>query len=267
MRLDFVKYQATGNDFIVINNFATQQYTYDPLLTQQLCHRQFGIGADGIITIEKHKYYDFEMLHYNADGSKGGGLCGNGSRAAIHYAQQLGLIENKTQFWAMDGLHTGSINNQLIYFRLQDIMFIEQLHTGYFVDNGTRHYIEIVENVHNVDMEEVGFPRRNMEPFQNEGVNLNFMQLSGNSIHLRTCECGLETEPLSCGTGAAAGALVAHIYYGLHSPIEIITKGGKLWIKFVRLPNGHFTEIYLIGNVNQSFHGVVDLGNLPEIVS
>ncbi|WP_339043865.1 diaminopimelate epimerase [Cardinium endosymbiont of Tipula unca] len=265
MQLNFVKYQATGNDFIFINNFENQNYVYDPFVTRQLCHRQFGIGADGIITIEKNKHCDFEMLHYNADGSRGGGLCGNGSRSAIHYAQQLGFIQEKTQFWAMDGLYTGYISSGLVYLKLQDVASIQPLQLGYFVDNGTRHYIEMVEDVHRVDMEAVGFPRRNMEPFKKEGVNLNFVQLSGNTMLLRTCECGLDSEPLSCGTGAVASALVAHAYYGVHSPVEVITKGGKLWIEFWRLPNGRFTNIYLVGEVNQSFHGVVDLSDLPAI--
>ena len=263
MQLQFVKYQAAGNDFIIINNFK-RHYIYDSIVTKQLCHRQFGIGADGILTIEQKVGYDFSLLHYNADGSRGGGLCGNGGRAAIHYAHQLGMVhvDQQTHFWTIDGSHTGYMRNGLVYLHLQDVDGIQQLHEGYFLDNGTRHYVEMVSDVQSVNMQVKGFARRRMVPFQKIGVNLNFVEIVNNSIIVRTCECGLETEPLSCGTGSAASALVASTYFDLTSPVEIMTKGGKFWLEFSRLPNGRFVNIYLIGDVYQSFHGTVDLNGL-----
>ncbi|WP_419241386.1 diaminopimelate epimerase [Cardinium endosymbiont of Nabis limbatus] len=266
MQLTFAKYQAAGNDFIIINNFKDQAYIYDPIVTQQLCHRQFGIGADGIITIEKKAGCDFALLHYNADGSQGGGLCGNGSRSALHYAQQLGIIDTKAHFMAIDGLHTGYIQADLIGLSLQDIHSIQPLDKGYFLDNGTRHYVEIVDAIERVDMQAVGFPRRNMHPFEEEGVNLNFVQLAAeDTILVRTCECGLPSEPLSCGTGVVASALVSSAYYGLKRPITAITKGGPLQVNFTRLRDGRFTDIYLVGRVYQSFHGMVTPSAIPPI--
>ncbi|AXI23872.1 diaminopimelate epimerase [Cardinium endosymbiont of Sogatella furcifera] len=258
IQLKFAKYQAAGNDFIIINNLEDQHYTYDPIVTQQLCHRQFGIGADGIITIEQKAGCDFSLLHYNADGSQGGGLCGNGSRSAIHYAQQLGIIDQKAHFMAIDGLHTGYIANDLVHLTLQDIAVIQPLENGYFLDNGTRHYVEMVDAIQEVNMQVVGFPRRNMHPFEKEGINLNFVQLvEKDTIVVRTCECGLETEPLSCGTGVVASALVTSAYHGLNSPITVRTKGGKLQVTFRRLSDGCFSHIQLVGRVYQSFHGMV----------
>ncbi|UWW97108.1 MAG: diaminopimelate epimerase [Candidatus Cardinium sp.] len=260
MQVQFAKYQAAGNDFIIISNFQEQHYTYDPIVTKQLCHRQFGIGADGIITIEKKSGCDFALLHYNADGSKGGGLCGNGSRSALHYAQQLAIIDQKANFMAIDGLHTGYIRGGFIGLTLQDVAAIQPLGKGYFLDNGTRHYVEMVDAIEAIDMESVGFPRRNMHPFEKEGVNLNFLQLAEeNTILVRTCECGLASEPLSCGTGVAASALVSSAYYGLNSPITAVTKGGTLQVAFTRLPDGGFVDIHLVGPVYQSFHGMVNL--------
>ena len=262
MKLKFAKYQATGNDFIIIHNSEDQHYIYSPVVTRQLCHRQFGIGADGLITIEQKADYDFYMLHYNADGSRGGGLCGNGSRAALHYAQQLGLMTQKARFLAIDGLHAGHVADTNIHVSLQDVTLIQPMHQGYFLDNGTRHYIEVVDDVREIDMSLVGFSRRKMTPFEKEGVNLNFVQLTQGNLLLRTCECGLETEPLSCGTGAVASALVSSAYYGSQSPVEVVTQGGTLWVSFTKLSNGHFTDIHLIGCVEQTFHGVVDLHGL-----
>ncbi|MGI2257308.1 diaminopimelate epimerase [Candidatus Cardinium hertigii] len=268
MQLNFAKYQAAGNDFIIIDNFQDQYYTYSPVVTKQLCHRQFGIGADGIISIEKKAGYDFALLHYNADGSQGDGLCGNGSRSALHYAQVLGIIDQKAHFTAIDGAHIGYIRNQLVDLTLQDVTSIQPLASGYFLNNGTRHYVEMVDVVERIDMEAVGFPKRNMYPFEKEGVNINFAQLvEPDAIRIRTCECGLDSEPLSCGTGAVASALVSSAYYGLNSPVKVSTKGGKLQVTFTRLPDGRFIDIHLVGPVYQTFYGTVHPTSLPPIMA
>ncbi|AWN81721.1 diaminopimelate epimerase [Candidatus Cardinium hertigii] len=259
MQLPFAKYQAIGNDFILINNF-DNLFRYTPTLVQQLCHRQFGIGADGIVTIEKKEGYDFSILHYNADGSRGGGFCGNGTRCALHYAIHLGLVQQEAFFVAFDGIHTGYLRNDLIHLKLKDIDHaIQPLYTGYFINNGTNHYVEIVSNVAQVNMMTMGLAKRKMVPFEKEGVNLSFVQLMHDSIFVRTCECGLEYEPLSCGTGAVASALIASSYYGLKSPVKVVTKGGDCSVTFTSLPDGKFKDIYLNGPVYQVFQGIIRL--------
>src|ERR1700729_4658514 len=90
MQIDFVKYHATGNDFILIDNTSEKYNGLSARKVTQLCHRRFGIGADGVILIEKHSEWDFMMNYYNSDG-KIGTFCGNGSRAAVHFGRQLGL--------------------------------------------------------------------------------------------------------------------------------------------------------------------------------
>lgn len=266
MQLPFAKYQAAGNDFIIINNFEDQNYTYSSVVTRQLCDRQFGIGADGIITIERHKSCDFALLHYNSDGSQGGGFCGNGSRSALHYAQQLAIIDQKADFIAIDGLHKGYVTNDVVHLNLGNVNTITSLDKGYFVNNGTRHYVEVVDVIQAIDMKGVGLPKRTMHPFEKEGININFVQLNDqNIISVRTCECGLASEPLSCGTGVVASALVAGAYYGCNSPIKVITKGGNLEVTFRQLSGGRFCDINLIGPVYQSFYGVVDPNRLPPV--
>lgn len=259
MRCSFVKYQATGNDFIVFNNINQTNCPYDSKVIQRLCHRQFGIGADGVIMLEQQVPYDFAFAHYNADGSKGGGLCGNGSRVALHYAYSLGLIDQKAYFGAIDGGHKGVVKgDNLAALQLKDVQPISPLHKGYYVHNGTRHYVEIVEQVMEKAIESC-FEQRYMPPFEKQGINLNFVEIQKNTILVRTCECGLNTEPLACGTGAVASALVVSSVFGLQSPIEVITKGGKLSVQFSPLPHGGFTDIWLSGSVFQTFCGVVDL--------
>ena len=84
MKIHFHKYQATGNDFVLIDN-RSGELTLSTDQIKKICNRKFGIGADGVMLIEKHPSLDFNLVYYNSDGSQS--LCGNGSRAAVHFAR------------------------------------------------------------------------------------------------------------------------------------------------------------------------------------
>ena len=120
MQIPFFKYHGTGNDFIVIDN---QTNTYNNLTTLQiknLCHRNFGIGADGVILLQPKKGYHFEMVYYNADGNLGT-MCGNGARCIVQFAYDLGMRYNEYRFIAPDGEHTATTHNGLVQLQMQDV--------------------------------------------------------------------------------------------------------------------------------------------------
>ena len=110
MKLDFTKYQGTGNDFIMMDNINGE---YDRLTISQvqfLCDRNMGVGADGLIKISFHSELDFEVEYYNADGTQS--FCGNGARCSVSFAKSLGLVEDKTSFMAIDGPHIAEISEE-----------------------------------------------------------------------------------------------------------------------------------------------------------
>src|SRR5437868_8781755 len=102
----FYKYQATGNDFVLVDN-RSGELSFSDKQISTICDRRFGIGADGLILLEKDSAADFRMIYHNRDGSQS--FCGNGCRAIVHFAHKLSMIKNNFTFTAHDGLHRGQL--------------------------------------------------------------------------------------------------------------------------------------------------------------
>ena len=98
MVLIFSKYHGAGNDFILVDN---RENTHDLSVKQiaDLCHRNMGIGANGLILIAKSNQADFKMNYFNSDGLKGS-LCGNGGRCAVAFSKNLKLFNENCFFEA-----------------------------------------------------------------------------------------------------------------------------------------------------------------------
>ena len=113
MRLPFVKYNGTGNDFIVIDNRKNIFSSLNKNQISNLCNRNFGIGADGIILIQDDEDSDFNMIYYNSDGNIGT-FCGNGSRCAVHYSKLIGMLNHEPKFKFHDEIYTAEVNENLV---------------------------------------------------------------------------------------------------------------------------------------------------------
>jgi diaminopimelate epimerase len=264
LKVHFAKYQATGNDFVLIDN-RTGKYSFTKDQIEKVCDRKFGVGADGLMLIEKHPDFDFNLVYYNRDGSES--LCGNGSRAAVHLASTLGLLNGKTKFNAYDGGHAAEIlPNGIIKLRMKDVSDIKKKDNELFLNTGSPHFIRFVGDVKNYPVFDEGKSIRYRDDFKPGGTNVNFIQLlPENSIFVRTYERGVEDETLSCGTGVVACA-IASSFKGYQSPVKVKTLGGDLSVEFKasnsQSQNGHsdtFTDIFLAGPAKLVFEGDLEL--------
>lgn len=257
MTINFYKYQGTGNDFVMIDN-RDNVFPDDISYVQKLCDRRFGVGADGLILIENHPSLDFEMVYFNADGSKS--LCGNGSRCAVNFARQLGIIENETNYLTIDGPYNATIDNdEKVHIHMRDIEGLEIKNDDFFLNNGSPHHIIFTDNNAQTDVYNEGKTIRESDAYKPGGTNVNFVEIiDEHSIDVRTFERGVEDETLSCGTGVTASSLAAS-KKGVSSPVRVKTKGGHLSVKFDSNDNGKFENIWLSGPAQLVFEGNLEL--------
>ena len=259
MKVDFNKYQGTGNDFVILDN---RNGKYSNLTSQQIafvCNRRLGIGADGLMMLETAEGYDFRMKYYNADGYEGS-MCGNGGRCIVQFACDLKLIESKTCFIASDGPHDALITDSgWIELSMIEVEGVEKRENASILNTGSPHYIQSVTQLNSLDVELMGRAIRYNEEFKNKGINVNFIEPLSDGLHIRTYERGVEAETLSCGTGATAAALsIAPVSPNLQS-IVVQTKGGMLKIKFLHQEKDKFRDIRLCGPAKHVFYGTIDL--------
>ena len=253
-------------------------YDFSTAEIKTICDRKFGVGADGLMLIEKHPSAHFNLRYFNSDGSQS--LCGNGSRAAVKMAASLGLVNGRAKFEAFDGIHDAEIRKDgVVRLKMNDVSQVKKIGDDLFIHTGSPHYIRYVSDVRNYPVFDEGRKIRYREDFLPGGTNVNFVELAGdNTIFVRTYERGVENETLSCGTGVTAAALAGSLL-NLTSPVTVKTLGGDLSVEFKTrhsdLPasataiapqagvpagqGGIFEDIYLIGPANLVFEGELEL--------
>ncbi len=254
--LKFYKYHGTGNDFIMIDN---RDGNFDVKNVEQiklLCHRRFGVGADGVILVEEAKGYDFKMVFINNDGSMGS-MCGNGGRCIVHFAHHiLKMVKDpkNVKFTAVDGEHEAEIKKDEVRLKMQDIKEISTRNNLPFICQGTTpHNIFFITDIKNFPVVEAGRKIRNADP---NGVNVNFVEEIDGVYHVRTYERGVEDETWACGTGATSVAIACHSLGKLKANIcNIKMPGGDLTIMFKKAEDGTYQNIWLIGEAKCVFKG------------
>ena len=261
MKVNFYKYQGAGNDFILIDNRDNTFNHDNPKLIRSLCDRRFGIGADGIMFLQLKTGFDFEMVYYNADGQPSS-MCGNGGRCIVAFARFLGIIDSETEFLAVDGPHHAKISPEgnWVSLGMINVDTLTADDDAYVLNTGSPHYVKMVTGLKEKDVYHDGYAIRNNDTYREHGININFVEPTGDGYFVRTFERGVEDETCACGTGVTAVALAMAKHNNqtgeITTPIKVL--GGDLNIRF-NYDGSHFTHIFLEGPAVQVFAGEVEI--------
>lgn len=264
--LTFWKMNGAGNDFVCVDNRKRAQ-RFSAKQIARLCHRQTGVGADGLLLLEmapKGKG-DFRMRYYNADGGEAS-MCGNGARCFAKFArQQTGWKKPSMRLLTQAGLVEAEFVGNNVRIQLtspsipllnENIRLTQGVAIVHFIDTGVPHVVVFVDDAERFPVEQVGRELRYHQNFQPQGTNANFAQvLRPGLLRLRTYERGVEGETLACGTGVTAASLIAHAVHGFPSPIKVITQGGDTLVVNFKKEGDSFQNVTLLGPAETTFKG------------
>jgi len=267
-RLRFTKMNGAGNDFVLLDNRAGDLRLLPAEITR-LCDRHRGIGADGVLVLERAANgADFRMRYYNADGGEAE-MCGNGARCFARYADHIAGPLGKLSFETPAGviaaeLHGGGVTLQMS--QPKDLQLDLEISAAgqdircHYVDSGVPHVVIPVGDIAKADVRALGSAVRHHNKFAPRGANVNFMERRGDrSIAIRTYERGVEDETLACGTGVVASALIFSAVENVDGSIAVQVRGGdELEVGFRREGN-RFTSVALSGPADFVFEGTVEL--------
>ncbi len=269
MKVTFWKMNGAGNDFVVIDNRAGA-LDLDREQIARLCHRQRGVGADGLLAVEPAvEGGDYRMRYYNADGGEAE-MCGNGARCFARFVDRLAERRGESlRFETPAGLIEAAFPGGQVRIALGkplDLQMNRSLHLDghhlavHTVNTGVPHAVIPDEHVERCDIRSLGRAIRFYEIFQPAGTNVNAMEVvEPGRIRIRTYERGVEDETLACGTGMAACAIVYHELTGHPSPVRVEVRGGDvLEVEFSRGQDG-FEEVFLTGPADFVFEGSIEI--------
>ena len=228
------KYSANGNDFILIIRKKKKDRSE---LAKKLCHRQNGVGADGLVVVMPHPEYDFEWDFYNADGSRAT-MCGNASRAVAHYAMSKGIsADGKAEFLTGAGVIRATVNGNYVVSDMTKPTILSQEieedgEVWWFIDTGVPHLVAIRNNIEEFDLEQAKQLR------DKYNANIDICKVEDNTLYVRTYERGVEDETLACGTGMVACFLRANLEKLVDNNVRVFPKSGDEL--YVSLEDGTF---------------------------
>ena len=261
MNIPFFKYQGTGNDFVIIDDRGLTFPSSDQNVVERLCHRRYGIGADGLILLQEDSN-GLRMKYYNSDGREST-MCGNGGRCFSAVLVRMGMaqVNKETTFQAIDGLHhTLVYDDGNVKLKMIDVPLPEQLgEEHFFINTGSPHQVILVNDIDSIEIEKAALPYRHAQRFTADGgTNVNFVEIHNNGgLRIRTFERGVEAETYSCGTGAVAAAVCAATQMGGQHSLSLDTKGGILKVDFNQHDTG-FSNIFLTGPATFVFEGQIN---------
>ena len=236
-KINFTKIVASGNDFIVIDNRRQTLPRQKAGLVRKLCAWHTGIGADGLLLLEKSQRADFKMRIFNPDGSEPE-MCGNGARCISLYAWTHKIIKKTFAFETIAGTIgariippgkvTITLSNPKNLNLNKTLVLNNKKAKIHSINTGVPHAILFVPDIGTARVFALGRAIRRHSRFRPQGTNANFVQVLGkNRIAVRTYERGVEQETLACGTGVSASAIVSALVHDLNRPVKAETKSGE----------------------------------------
>ncbi len=265
-KIRFTKMNGAGNDFVVIDN---RQKVLPPAAAKmaiRLCQPKTGVGADGLILLEKSAKADFKMRIFNPDGSEAE-MCGNGARCIARFAYLKKIARANMVFETMAGLISAQVKGTKVKLHMIDPHGLKdnlKINIGgksrklVFINTGVPHTIMFVNNIGKVPVFDWGRIIRHHRYFKPAGTNVNFVsKIDRQTIAIRTYERGVENETLACGTGSVAAALISAVAGKVSSPVRVFTRGGEVLKVYFNYSDSEFSEVYLQGEVKIVFEGEV----------
>jgi diaminopimelate epimerase len=270
MLLEFTKMNGAGNDFVLVDNRA-QNIRLTPDQIMRLCHRQRGVGADGVMLLIPcgSGKADWSWEFYNSDGSVAE-MCGNGARCFARFVQKLTGAKGKLTFETGAGIISAEFYGERVTVSLtspKDLKLEEKVNLSvgtqpvHSVNTGVPHAVLFVPDADQAMVQQLGRELRYHPHFAPKGTNVNFVQhLGACSIRVRTYERGVEGETLACGTGVTASALISARLHKFTSPVKVQVQGGdQLEVSFKQGSDGEFTDVRLTGPADFVFGGEIEL--------
>jgi diaminopimelate epimerase len=223
------KYSGNGNDFIM---FVAPEKEDRSALAKTLCHRQNGVGADGLVVVLPHPTYDFEWEFYNSDGSTAA-MCGNASRCVAHFAHEKGISkDNIAEFLTGAGVIRATINGFYVVSDMVEPKIVrdnieEDGERWWLIDSGVPHLVVVRENIDDFDIDQARRLR------QKYNCNVNICKVDGDTMYVRTYERGVEDETLACGTGMVACYIRNHKEGKIEGQVKVHPiSGDELYISY-----------------------------------
>lgn len=267
-RIAFTKAVASGNDFIIVDNVKRRCGVGKkamPAFARQACERRLGIGADGLLIIERSPKADIRMRVFNPDGSEAS-MCGNGSRCAALYAFTEGLGKKRMDIETGAGLLNARIGSGRVKIAMTGpegmaldirLALSGKSYDVAFVDTGVPHAVIFCDGLEGLDVKGLGRELRRHDRFAPDGTNADFVCITGaDSIEIRTYERGVEDETLACGTGSVAGAVLANALHGVNPPVKVLTRSGEVLMVYFKPDKSGYRDIFMEGGARLTYKGV-----------
>jgi diaminopimelate epimerase len=282
---------GAGNDFIVLNGIDQDLSDITREQWQGLAHRQFGIGADQILLVEKatRPDADFRYRIFNADGGEVE-QCGNGSRCFVRYVLDHGLstknplrvevahtiltLTSQPDDQVEVNMGAPIFEPALVPFNPEGLPSLQEFHEMLYalglhspadhddwvsvLSMGNPHAVQVVADVDSAPVLEEGPAIENHPAFPNK-VNAGYMQIiNRNAIKLRVYERGAG-ETLACGTGACAAVVSGIRRALLDSPVTVHTRGGDLQIAWGGMVDDVAQPVIMTGPATTVFEGETEI--------